>query len=374
MSVDMTPKTGDTCIQLPVTFDYKGGRGQNSKWKLILGLASVGIPLIFSIGIFLNDQFILGQKVCFGLGVMYLGLFVLRFVVFRELYYSDIFEELKATDFDLDLNFLWQIFEIDVDYPYICYYKNGYKGIFVRMEKDAITGKPDTNVYEHYDAVGDAYNVCHSLSMNMVHIDYMDNVGNDSRMKKLYDDLVFVDNPDMQEMLIDIYGNLQEEMSRNYACFDIYLFLTRDNPRNFIYNVQSVCNVMLEGNFITYKVLDQYDIAKLCVSLFNLHDFSVLDACDYAMNGENSNGIIPISVTHGDGTVTKINNTKEEEKIMRETKERRKKEADAEALRKRHEARHKKQAEKAKKKGKKAGQVDNENESGFSDSDDLNLF
>lgn len=346
MAVDMTPQPGDYSINLPITFDYKGGRGQEKKAKIIISIIDVVLTLVLTIGCALNDELQIYQRVLIPLGVVYIGLFILRFFVFRELWFSDIYETLKATDYELKLDNIWQIFDIDFEYPYICYFKNGYKGIFVRMEKDAITGKPEENMYDHYEAIGDAYNIAHSLNMNMIHIDYMDNVGNDSRMQKLYDDLVFVENPDLQEMLIDIYSNLQDEMSRNYACFDIYLFMTRDNLSNFVYNMQAVCNKMLGGNFITYKVLDRFEIAKVCVALLNFHDFSIVDACENVLQGVTHHGIIPISLTHGDGSMEEFNKTVAEKKIIAEENARKQKEhlaeqekKKAEEKRKRHQAR-----------------------------------
>ena len=122
--------------------------------------------------------------------------------------------------------------------------------------------------------------------------------------------------------------------------------MTKDNISNFVYNMQAVCNRMIGGNFITYKVLDRYEIAKVCVALFNLHDFSIVDACENVLQGVNHHGIIPISLTHGDGTVEEFNKTIAEKKIIAEENKRHNMEAaaeaernKAEAKRKRHEAR-----------------------------------
>lgn len=342
MAVDMTPQPGDTSINLPITFDYKGGRGENKKGKIILSVADVLITLILTVGCAINKNLDLWMRILLPCVVFYIGLFVLRFFVFRELWFSDVYETLKATDYDLKLDQIWQIFDIDFEYPYICYFKNGYKGIFVRMEKDAITGKVGDAQFDHYTAIGDAYNVAHSLNMNIVHIDYMDNVGNDTRMQKLYDDLVFVENPDMQEMLIDIYSNLQDEMSQNYASFDIYLFLTRDKLNNFVYNMQTVCNYMLGGNFITYKVLDRFEISRVCVALFNLHDFSIVEACENVLSGVEHHGVIPIKVKHGDGTEEIFNKTTAEKKVIAEENARKQKEKLAEQERQKAEAKQKK--------------------------------
>lgn len=342
MAVDMTPQPGDTSINLPITFDYKGGRGENKKGKIILSIADVLLTVIFTVGCASNDNLEIWMRFLLPCVVLYIGLFILRFFVFRELWFSDVYETLKATDYDLKLDQIWQIFDIDFEYPYICYFKNGYKGIFVRMEKDAITGKVGDAQFDHYSAIGDAYNVAHSLNMNIVHIDYMDNVGNDTRMQKLYDDLVFVENPDMQEMLIDIYSNLQDEMSQNYASFDIYLFLTRDKLNNLVYNMQTVCNYMLGGNFITYKVLDRFEISRVCVALFNLHDFSIVEACENVLSGVEHHGVIPIKVKHGDGTEEIFNKTTAEKKVIAAENARKQKERLAEQERQKAEAKQRK--------------------------------
>lgn len=342
MAVDMTPQPGDTSINLPITFDYKGGRGENKKGKIILSIADVLLTVVLTVGCALNENLEIWMRFLLPCIILYIGLFILRFFVFRELWFSDVYETLKATDYDLKLDQIWQIFDIDFEYPYICYFKNGYKGIFVRMEKDAITGKVGDAQFEHYSAIGDAYNVAHSLNMNIVHIDYMDNVGNDTRMQKLYDDLVFVENPDMQEMLIDIYSNLQDEMSQNYASFDIYLFLTRDKLNNFVYNMQTVCNYMLGGNFITYKVLDRFEISRVCVALFNLHDFSIVEACENVLSGVEHHGVIPIKVKHGDGTEEIFNKTTAEKKVIAAENARKQKERLAEQERQKAEAKQRK--------------------------------
>lgn len=342
MAVDMTPQPGDTSINLPITFDYKGGRGENKKGKIILSIADVLLTIILTIGCASNGNLDIWMRFLLPCIVFYIGLFILRFFVFRELWFSDVYETLKATDYDLKLDQIWQIFDIDFEYPYICYFKNGYKGIFVRMEKDAITGKVGDAQFDHYTAIGDAYNVAHALNMNIVHIDYMDNVGNDTRMQKLYDDLVFVENPDMQEMLIDIYSNLQDEMSQNYASFDIYLFLTRDKLNNFVYNMQTVCNYMLGGNFITYKVLDRFEISRVCVALFNLHDFSIVEACENVLSGVDHHGVIPIKVKHGDGTEEVFNKTTAEKKVIAAENARKQKERLAEQERQKAEAKQRK--------------------------------
>ena len=317
----MRPQDHDSSITIPVTFDYKGGRGSNIKAKTFATLAIVIINIIVVLGLTFSDLNTL-LKILIILLTLYIGLFILRFVVFKELHFSDVYEGLLAKDFKMDVSSIWQIFEVAENYPYICYFKNGQKGLFVRMEMGTITGKSDTVMYDHYEAISDAYNIAHSLDMNIIHIDYMDNVGNDDRLQKLYDDLYQVKNPEMQSMLVDIYDNIQEEMTRNYANYDIYLFLTKDRIDNFMYNVQTVCSKMTEGNFITYRVMDATEIATTVKALFNLHEFSVVNANEATLLENRKSGIVPIKVYRANGTVEELNKTQAEQKRISQEKSR----------------------------------------------------
>lgn len=358
MEDNFTPQPGDTSISIPITFDYRGGRSANTKNKIITTIITVVLSVFISIFIFKSEELEIWQKLLYDCGLLWIGLFVIRFVVLKESYYSDIYETLKADDFELKTEDIWQIFEIDFEYPYTCYFRNGQKGIFVRMERDAITGKPENADYYHYEALADAYNTAHACNMNIVHIDYMDNVGNDPRLQKMYEDLSDIENVDMYDMLVDIYNNLQEEMSLNYSSFDIYLFLTRDKFNSFMYNVQTVANKMLGGNFLTYKVLNRDEIAGVCSALFNLHEFSILEACENIFNTNHHSGIIPIKLTKADGEVEKLGKTQEEKRIELEEKQKQIEDAKAE--------------QKRKKENRKRGLLDNEIK--VSDDKDLDLF
>lgn len=371
----MQPQPEDTSFSIPVTFDYKGGRASNRKWKIISTLIVIFLSLGMTILFILNDNLEVWQRVIFAFVSFYVGLLILRFVIYNEIYFSDVYEELKKNDFILDTTYIWQIFDIDYQYPYVCYFKNGQKGIFVRMERDTITGKPDTAMYDHYECVGDSYNVAHALNMDITIVDYMDNVGNDKRLKAMYDDLAECENPDMQEMMIDIYNNLEDEMSRNYSSYDIYLFRTRDKSDNFIYNVQSVCNTMIGGNFITYKVLNKDEISTICKALFNLHDFSVNVACENALATNYARGIVPISITHADGSVEELNKTQAEKKLIQQENARKQRDRELELERK-------KEKEKQERRNKRRGiktevKVDNTEVDIFGDvikEDSSNLF
>lgn len=349
----MKPEPDDYSIKIPMTFDYKGGRNENKRNKILLTVIVVVIALILFIGVLTNENNPLYKRFLIDIVILLVVTTFLRFFVFKELVYSDIYEGLKEVNFMPDSSCFWKIYDINYEYPYICHYTNGLKGVFVRMEKDVIVGKSETVMYDHFEGISDAYNMASSMNISMFHIDYMDNVGNDPRLKNMYDDLKDVSNPDMQDILLDIYQNLEEEMSRDYSSFDIYVFFTKDKLENFIYNVQSICGIMLGGNYLSYKVLDVNNIRQFCMALFNLTDFSVIHASELLLKNSSHSGIVPIRIEHADGTVEKLNKTMEEKRIENE-----------ERLRKEQEAK----ANKKKKKVKNSVKDDSH------DDEDLNLF
>lgn len=325
----MKPEPEDTRISIPITFDYKGGRHENKRNKIFSTIIVTFITIILIAGIIANENIDIWHSFLYIIVLLLVVTTFLRFCVFHELVYSDIFEGLKEVDFVPDTSCFWQIYDIDYEYPYICHYMNGLKGIFVRMEKDVIVGKSPTVMYDHFEGISEAYNVASSMNINMYHMDYMDNVGNDPRLQNLKENLKDIDNPDMQDIMQDIYQNLEEEMSRDYSSFDIYVFFTRDKLENFVYNVQAICGEMLGGNFLSYKALDVNGIRQCCKALFNLHDFSVVDANEVLLKHTSHAGIVPISIEHEGGVVEKLNKTVEEKRIEAEERakeEQRKKE------------------------------------------------
>ena len=377
----MRPEPDDYSIRIPVTFDYKGGRGENKRNKILLTAVVSIIAIIIMVGIATNEDNEIWKRCVIDAVIFIVVTTFLRFFVFKETVYSDIFESLKEVDFMPETSCFWQIYDINYDYPYICHYTNGLKGIFVRMEKDVIVGKSDTVMYDHFEGISEAYNMASSMNINMYHIDYMDNVGNDPRLRQMYDDLKDVDNPDMQDVLLDIFQNLQEEMSRDYSSFDTYVFFTKDKLENFVYNVQAICGAMLGGNFLSYKVLDVNGIRQSCMALFNLNEFSVINASESLLKISSHAGIVPISIENVvTGEYEKINKTVEEKRIEAEERLKQEQEAKEEAKRKGHEERHNKN--KYKKKKKKEADINTESTNGgttdsnnsIKDDEDLDLF
>lgn len=322
--IDMKPELGDTTVSLPVTFDYHGGRVAERKHIWLQAIVTVVLVLFLCILVFQASKPLYLRLIIVGV-IIFATQWFLRFVTFKEAIYSNAYERLKEDDFTPSTSTFWGIFDIDNEYPYIAHFKSGISGVFVMLEKDVIVGKPETIMYDHYEAISQAYNTAAHNNIGMVQIDYMENVGNDPRLRQMFAELNNCNNQEMRDMMLSLYSHLQEEMSLNYASYDVYLFYCRGKTDNLWYNSTLVLNDLLNGNYLSYKALDIEGVRKSCMGLFNLEDFSAVDACNKAFDNSNYRGIVPIELMRVDGESVKLNKTvaeKQEEARQRAEEER----------------------------------------------------
>lgn len=318
----MRPRKGDSSINLPVTFDYSGGRKETNKSKILWVCVLFVIGLIVGIGTMTSDEGFFLFNIIFGLLILAGVILIIRFPIMKEHKIREKMCKQQENDLIKDYTDLWGIFEMDDVYPYYAHLRNGRSAVYIQFEKDVILGKDGNAEYDHYEAIGDAYNLAGSMQIGLCHIDYMDLVGSDDRLTNCFRELSSVENPDIRDLLTDVYTNLQEQMNQNVSTFDVYVATFKTSETIFWYNLQQIISCMLEANYVSFKILDKSDLRDLSKSLFNIHDFSVVEASASAFENKKYSGIVPISVTKSDGTETKLNKTMEEKKEERKQKER----------------------------------------------------
>ena len=301
------PKENDTSIGIPVTFNYSSGRreGDRSKRWVALIVAVIGVFVIFAL-YFNTEVEPAGINILYGSIALILVSVIVRIILLKENKYRKEYTELLDNDYEGNSNLFWGIFDIGEEYPYICHFANGRVGIFVRLEKDVIIGKESNEEYKHYEAISDAYNLVGNSAVDMVHIDYMDNVGRDERMGLAFTELDKCENPDIKDVMRDLYNHLQMQMDEMVSTYDIYLFLMRgSNISSFEYNVRSILQRFLDANYNSYTILSSEGIIEVCKSLYNLYDFSAMSA-SRAVFGGGVRGVRPIRVYRGSGAVDEI--------------------------------------------------------------------
>lgn len=317
----MKPTMGMSFLTLPVTFDYSGGRKDKEKsmkmWAWILGV----VGLLCSVGILFNKDKNFFFNLLISLALIVVFSSIIRFILLKEGTLRR--EKILLIDSDgkLDFQSEWGIYEVSDEYPHICRFRSGKSGLFVLLNKDVILGKFSEAEYEHYESIGDAYNICASSNIQMCHLDYMDIVGSDERIEESFESLSRVSNPDVRDVLTDIFTYQQEQMSKRITTFDAYLFLWGSANDEVAWNtIKRILACFMKANFRSYHVLDKDDLRELNKTIFLLQDFSVELSMLNAFNIELSRGIVPIKVTHSDGSEDIINLTQEQRKEQEELK------------------------------------------------------
>ena len=354
----MRPGKGDVTMAIPVSLEYSGGRAEARKGTIIWTVALSIIAVILFFVIITRDMNFL-VKLFFAFGVVYIILFIIRYVLWKEKAIRKYYKELDAKDNKLDWQDIWGIYDIEENYPYCARYRNGMSGVFIRMNKDVILGKYEESEFEHYEAIGDAYNIAGSSNLSMCHIDYMDNVGSDYRLQESFKGLLEVKNPDVKDALTDMFGHLQQQMNNRVTTFDIYVFTYRISDKAAWSAIQRILACFLDANYVNYRVLDRDDIRDLAKSLFNLNEFSVNEASVETFNHGTTNTIKPIKIIHNDGSEEILNKTTaEKEADEKQKKINRKNQKNLEREKKRARM----EADKAKRRGRQKQEDDDDRE------------
>lgn len=313
----MIPEKGSDVVQIPITFDSNTGSGlENGKYKGLWVFLNFVIWLFFTIIIFVAATGV-WFFILFGV-VSVASIYVNRFVIFRENFHRRKRRELKKNNYQFGTSQLWNIYEIRDKYPYMCYYANGYKGLFVVMEKDIIVGKPEDNKSNHREAVGDVRGFALKKNIEFTHIDYMDTVGEDSRIDNLFEQAENVANPDLRKLLIHIYDNVSGVMNNSYTSYDVYCFMSKSSDKIFFEDVLKVVSEFKrKANYIRFKVLNARDVGKLAKAVFGLGNFSAKQAGEDLFAELNPVSNLRVIWTEKDGERTVINKTTQELEAIR---------------------------------------------------------
>lgn len=312
----MIPNKFTRKLRLPVSFDVKEHRGRNYLAIFTLMAAVFIALLIFTIGFLLSNRTIFVKFLI--VPIWYLVILLYRFIVFKEGKISDAYEQQKETDFQTPLTDIWNAYDIDDKHPYVVHYMNNYKGIFIRFKKDVVQGKVDDIEFDHYNAITSAYQKAHDLGLTVVPIDYMDNVGNDPRLDKLYTNAERGSNPEIENMLLGVYSNLKNLMSQEFSSFDVVLLYMRTTPDDLWFRVRQVLEEYSDANYKSFELLNSTQLLILVKELYNLEDFSIYEAEKQVLDTRASQVLRPILLVSEDGQETKLNMTFEEEEIEKD--------------------------------------------------------
>lgn len=321
---EMYPEEGRTTIAIPMTFERKGGRSEDTSQRIMLfviaTILTVAISVLVALGNGITFKTILILAV-----VIFVYQFISRRFVFREGYFKEQAKVLEEKDYSFDFKTFWGIYDISDTKPYICTFRNEEKCMFVKLEKDIIIGDTIALEFEHYESISEAYRKLSLANMSFKYIDMMDKIGNDDRLKVIYENIEDTKSPILKEVYTCVFENLRYDMEKEYTSYDIFMFRSRMDDESFYHEVLSVLQSFLEGSYTSYTIMGADDLEDFTRTIMNLQEFSVNEACRDVLKTERRNlGVTLISGKKYDGEIVEYNKRRADKILENQIREREK--------------------------------------------------
>lgn len=301
----LRPRVGDEEVLLPITFDYKGGRSESVKARrilaIVLGVSTFALDLFI---LFLGKSSFL-YKVFIITVISIIISFVIRYLVLREYKYRNLYYEQMDSDYKLDTKDIWGIYDItDEDSGIrIAHFRSGMIGAFIALEKYVVVGMTNEDEFQHFEAISDAFKSAAQNKAIPIHIDYMSHDGKDSRIQKMYEDLAECKNPELKHLMNRVCANLEELVSYETTTFDVYVLLMNSYNPNYRGAILEFTDLLRQANYTGFNYLSDKEMRDITKDLFNLKDFSVVEAEKEALSYSIKSMLSPISLTNSSGTV-----------------------------------------------------------------------
>lgn len=320
---DITPQKGSDYIYIPAQLEStQASKRENESQKVLFSIGLFTVAIIIIILLVINSELSLLAKILLSAIDLLVFTSLIRFFIIKERSLASKIKLLEENNYTFSTRVFWKIYRIDTNYPYICYFKNGEVGLFVRLEKDSTLGNEVEIKYNHFESVGEAYRKLANTKLKMRYIDVMDNVGDDNRFEYLYDILNKSNCSKLKEVYTEIYEHMKLEMKEQYVTQDIYLFKMRGSEKKLYSDTLEVLSLMLDGSYVSYTILDSVDIGELTKRIMNLDEFSVNQACKSTKEVSKVKNITPIYSITVDGERIEFGKTSEEKKVDLVIKER----------------------------------------------------
>lgn len=306
---DIRPRVGDKFVPIPLTLEVprvNGAQRYRNRVLFSIGLGVVAFLFVTPL-VFFGFQVAWYWKPIWYVVIMYCIGLALRYFALEERDYRKDFSRQYRTDYEMPTNNLWGIYHIEPAYPHICHYRTGRIGIFVAFDKDVKIGRDtDDDRFAHFQAIADAYQEAGQRGAMITHIDYMGVIGVDDRFEGLYADLADVDNTDVRDLLTAEYAYLEERLEESTTPLDVYCISLRGTFEDLWDAFSAFSQNMLNANYLSYSILDAEGIRRVTLDVFNLEEFSAVDASLKSITESYAHHLKPLGLIHPDGTRTSL--------------------------------------------------------------------
>lgn len=317
------PKPGDVNLFIPQTFGFKGGRVATKSTKNIFAVLGILFALLTVVITPFNSEDGLLLGIVKGLVYGYIIIFLVRMFLLDERAKRKVIEAQVEKDFKVPVKEIFNIYHVSKNG--FCYFTSGHIGLFVVMHKAPIVGTGDVDKFNHFNAIGDAYNIYHTKrNSSLVQIDLMDFIGEDRRLTKSWEYYrTHKETPVAVEDMRGIISNLVHESNSVFSTHDIYMYRSANtNPEMFTAELEEMLRCLLtDSGYSDFSVMNEKRVSDLFKALFGLKSFSFRESVREAYTPKGNQGIKHLSsVVDGERIVYGISaeDKKEQDKRKRE--------------------------------------------------------
>jgi hypothetical protein len=239
------------------------------------------------------------------------NIYVLRFIVFEERYYSRMYIKLKDNEITTPSIF-WGITSIrDTEDGAILKYTNAKSAILVRLERDTITGKESEFIETHYDSFSDFYNALNTKGLKFVQMSLMEQAGRDPRLHKLDDLVLKANNKNIAKIVEAQIGHIKKMTRATLFETDYFLIYVEGtvNAESLVSDAIDSIYKVLDGAFVGFSILSSNDIVEMMKEEFGVKYFDYASATlnVFKNSGVNVSGAVAISeIQFDDGSVIEV--------------------------------------------------------------------
>jgi hypothetical protein len=273
----------------------------------LVALAILGIAAIAGFG-FISRLYGAPPLVHAGLyiGFAWLLTVIFRYAILSEGYYYRLYLKMKKNRVSAPSVF-WDIASVtDSQRGARVTFSDLKSGIFVRLYRGTISGKPDNFREAHYDRVSDFYKFLNENGYKFVLINVMESAANDKRLSRL-DKLAA--NPENENLrrLMDIQISHVKAISRETLSENEYLLIytTKERSGMLLEDAPKALSELIRNSAVSsYDILDSREIAELFKELYGVRYFDVSGACLRIFGGEENNRAFGVvKIFYKDGSV-----------------------------------------------------------------------
>lgn len=275
---EYTDRNGNMFMPMSVEGGFwKEGFFSTSKTMCIIGIFAT---LVIILAILASEESSVLRYIIYLSIWSVISIYITRFVIFEEKFYYRMYKELKNNEIT-NPSVFWNIASIkDTEDGATINFSDGKIGVFVKIERDTITGKREDFMEYHYDAISDFYKSIVQRGYSLVQLDIMESAGKDNRLNELSKLVNKSDNQRVCKLM-----NLQIGYIRNITnvslCESDYFLVYSNKLSRSEYIIQDVTDsilILMDGAYIGFQVLNHAGIVDMVKELSGVNYFNSTSA------------------------------------------------------------------------------------------------